>query len=128
MSHLGDEVLEQLILSQIVGTNELWDLILDRLQIEQIDQLNSGFPEGHQIERFWNYFKCLPEKVGEYSPQLLQYIMSTLRSEKRGSFLIEEIAIRPALELRGAEYERLYGVKLEHVCIMKPESTEIEMS
>jgi len=121
MSHMGYGALETLLLSQIVGTDELWDLILDRLQIEQIDQLNSGFPEGHQIERFWDHCKCPRDKFSEYSPQILGYIISTLRSEKRGRFVMEGVALGQALELHGVEYEGLYGAQLEDVCIMKPE-------
>jgi hypothetical protein len=117
---MGRSALEQVVLSQITGTDELWDLILDNLQLEEIDELNSGY--GVHNEIFWDHFTCPRKLSARYSPQL-EYILATLLPENRGQHVMEGTALRQALELRGVEYEKLYGVKLEDVCIYTtPES------
>jgi len=39
---MGHVALDQVVLSQVAGTGELWDLILDKLQLDEIDELNWG--------------------------------------------------------------------------------------
>lgn len=111
---MSRSALEQVVLSQIAGTDEFWDLILDNLQLDEIDELNSGHT--FQNEVFWDHFKCPNELRAGYSPQL-KYIMATLLPGNRGQHVMEGTALRQALELRGVEYERLYGVKFEDICI-----------
>jgi len=104
------------VLSQIAGTDALLDLMLDNVQLDEIDVLN--FPiESFKRDVFWEQLTSPLKGAGGY-PAQLQHILSTLLPEKRGNYEPDETSLRQGLALRGVEYEKLYGVKLEDICVI----------
>ena len=116
-----------ILLSRILETDELLDLILDYTQLAELHYLNRGYVyfvgQKGFISPYSPFWSNLDFDNGIYGgrhhwQKVLKYILATLSPETKGPFVMDSNFLKERLRERKAQYLANYGTSLEKQCAM----------